>query len=81
MTKSSTISVGVHEAKTRLSELLRAVAVGEEVEIRKNGTVVALLVPATNHAPRQFGVDRGRFSVPADFDAPLPDAVLEDFES
>lgn len=29
---------------------------------------------------RTFGVDRGRFTVPDDFDAPLPDEVLDDLE-
>lgn len=80
MTKSSTIRVGVHEAKTRFSELLRSVAVGQEVEILKNGVSVARLVPATAKAHRTFGIDRGRFMVPDDFDAPLPDDVIAGFE-
>jgi hypothetical protein len=32
------------------------------------------------HVQRTFGVDRGRFTVPDDFDAPLPDEVLDDFQ-
>ena len=80
MTKSSVIRVGVHEAKTRFSELLRSVAVGQEVEILKNGVSVARLVPATVKTQRTFGHDRGRFVVADDFDAPLPDEVLAGFE-
>ncbi len=30
--------------------------------------------------PRPFGLCEGEFSVPDDFDAPLPEDVLEDFE-
>jgi uncharacterized protein (DUF433 family) len=29
---------------------------------------------------RGFGMDRGRFEIPGDFDAPLPEDVLRDFE-
>jgi prevent-host-death family protein len=73
-------SVGVHEAKTRLSELLRVVAAGHEVEIRRGSVAVARLVPVTTSGRRTFGHDRGVFVVPDDFDAPLPDDVLTRFE-
>jgi prevent-host-death family protein len=87
MTKSTPASptavhVGVHEAKTRLSELLRMVDAGQEVEILRNGEPVAKLV--SMHSPksrRVFGQDRGRLSVPEDFNAPLPDDVLDTFAS
>jgi len=74
-----TKSVGVHEAKTHLSRLLEDVAAGEEVTITRRGQAVARLVPA-REARRRFGVDRGAFTVPDDFDAPLPDDVLGAFE-
>ncbi|HEX3518635.1 MAG TPA: type II toxin-antitoxin system Phd/YefM family antitoxin [Solirubrobacteraceae bacterium] len=67
-----TKSVGVHEAKTHLSRLLEDVAAGEEVVITRRGEEVASLVPAKSTAPRRFGLDRGRFTVPDDFDEPLP---------
>ena len=79
MTKS-VLTVGVHEAKTRLSELLRLIDAGEEVEIQRNGQPVARLVPPAGRHLRTWGVDRGRFVVPDDFDAPLPAEVLEAFE-
>lgn len=78
MTKPAT-RVGVHEAKTQLSRLLRLVDAGQEVEIMRNGAPVARLVPAGSGGQRGFGVDRGRFAVPEDFDAPLPAAVVESF--
>jgi prevent-host-death family protein len=73
-------SVGIHEAKTHLSRLLREVAAGEEIEIRRGSVPVARIVGAVPHKERQFGVDRGVFSVPDDFDAPLPDDLLDAFE-
>jgi prevent-host-death family protein len=72
--------VNVHEAKTHFSRLLQRVAAGEEIIIARGGQPVARLVPIERPARRIFGMDRGRFEVPADFDAPLPEAVLADFE-
>ncbi len=75
-----TKSVGVHEAKTHLSRLIEDVAAGEEVVITRRGQAVASLGPPPSQAPRQFGVDEGRFVVPEDFDDPLPDELLAEFE-
>jgi prevent-host-death family protein len=75
-----TKSVGVHEAKTHLSRLLEDVASGEEVVITRRGEEVARLVPAGRSSVRRLGIDRGRFVVPDDFDAPLPDEALAAFE-
>lgn len=75
------IEVGVHEAKTHLSRLLRRVAAGEEVVIARSGRPVARLVPVQDRLPRQLGRDEGVFTVPDDFDAPLPEAIVRAFES
>ena len=75
-----TKSVGVHEAKTHLSRLLERVASGEEVTITRRGEEVARLVPAHPVTARRFGLDRGRYVVPDDFDAPLPEDILAAFE-
>jgi prevent-host-death family protein len=72
--------VGIHEAKTHLSRLLRRVAAGEEIVIAKGGKPVARLIPFQKPARRELGRDRGRFEVPEDFDAPLPEEVLQEFE-
>lgn len=72
--------VGVHEAKTHLSRLLRRVAAGEEIVITSGGKPAAKLVPFESTEPRVFGFDRGRFEVPDDFNDPLPDEILDLFE-
>jgi prevent-host-death family protein len=72
-------SVNVHEAKTHLSRLLERVERGEEVVISRAGTPVAKLV-AVPAAKRVLGADRGRVRIAPDFDAPLPDEILADFE-
>lgn len=73
--------VNTHEAKTQLSRLLRRVAAGEEVTIANRGVPVARLVPVPpKKAQRVLGIFRGQFTVPDDFDAPLPDDLLDLFE-
>ena len=37
-------------------------------------------MPAPATQPRPFGLCAGRFTVPADFDRPLPDEILKEFE-
>lgn len=76
-----TKSVGVHEAKTHLSRLLDDVAAGEEVVITRRGEPAARLVALGPGTARAFGIDRGRFVVPDDFDAALDDDVLGSFEA
>lgn len=75
-----TKSVGVHEAKTQLSQLLRRVAAGEEITITRRGREVARLVPPEKPSIRRLGFERGRLVVPDDFDDPLPETVLQAFE-
>lgn len=70
----------MHEAKTHLSRLVRRVAAGEEIVIARAGVPVARLVPLEKPRRRVLGVDEGRFEVPEDFDAPLPEEVLRSFE-
>ena len=74
------MEVGVHEAKTHLSRLLRRVSAGEEIVITSGGEPVARLVAVEPRKRRVLGADRGRFIVRDDFDAPLPDEVQADFE-
>ena len=73
-------TVGVHEAKTHLSRLLRRVAAGEEIVITSGGRPTARLVRFDTDSRREVGFDAGLLVVPDDFDAPLPDALLDDFE-
>jgi prevent-host-death family protein len=74
-------SVGIHEAKTNLSKLLRRVSVGEEIIITRSGEPIAKIVPIESAHKRRFGVDAGRYEVPDDFNEPLPEELLAAFES
>ena len=72
--------VNVHEAKTHLSRLLERVSSGEEIVIAKAGKPIAKLVPLAQPGRRALGQDKGRVFIADDFDAPLPDEILADFE-
>ena len=74
------ITVGVHEAKTTLSRLLRRAGSGEDVVITRNGEPVARLVPVGRAGRRQLGQDVGLLEYPEDFNDPVPDDLLGAFE-
>jgi prevent-host-death family protein len=73
--------VNVHEAKTHLSRLLEEVAAGSEIVIARAGEPVARLTsikPETR--ARKPGFLKGRIRIATDFDAPLPDELVDAFE-
>lgn len=73
--------VNTYEAKTQLSRLLRRVAAGEEITIANRGVPVARLVPVSTKKPkRKLGMYRDTIKIADDFDAPLPDEILDAFE-
>ncbi|MBA3498132.1 MAG: type II toxin-antitoxin system prevent-host-death family antitoxin [Gemmatimonadales bacterium] len=74
-------TVSLYEAKTQLSRLVDRAAAGEEIVIAKSGRPRARLVPLEDtRAHRVSGRGKGRWRLRKDFDAPLPDDVLRDFE-
>lgn len=73
--------VNIHQAKTELSKLVERAEAGEEVLIARAGKPVAKLVPLTNVGKRRrLGVLDGKFKIPDDFNAALPESVLRSFE-
>ncbi|ACX51435.1 prevent-host-death family protein [Ammonifex degensii KC4] len=75
------LQVNIHEAKTHFSKLLAWVREGEEVIIAKAGVPVARLVPVTaKEGKRVPGTAKGKIFIAPDFEAPLPEEVLEEFE-
>lgn len=74
--------IPMHQAKSTLSKLVQRAAAGQTVLIGPNGRAIVKLTsldaPAT--PKRRLGFLKGKLKVPADFDAPLPDDVLADFE-
>jgi len=75
------LTINIHEAKTHLSRFVEQAAAGEEIIIAKAGKPIAKLVPLHPRPQRRkLGIAAGVFTVPDDFDAPLPDDVLRLFD-
>jgi prevent-host-death family protein len=75
-------TVDIHEAKTQLSKLIARVEAGEEIVIARDRSPVARLVAVRPPAAKRVaGRDRGIFSVPEDFDDPLPESIVSEFEA
>lgn len=74
-------TINIHEAKTHLSKLIETAINGEETIIAKAGKPVAKLIPIGITKPkRRFGGLKGSIKIADDFDAPLPDNTISDFE-
>lgn len=75
-------AVGLYQAKTHLSQLVERAAAGEEVVICKSGKPRARLVAMRKgRKPRRRpGGWQGKVVIADDFDAPLPDDILDAFE-
>lgn len=81
----STLTVNTHEAKSRLSELLRLVEQGDQVFLARNGVTVAQIVPAVQPRPiRRPGVAKAMIKVADGYDLVGSDpeiaAMFEDSE-
>jgi len=75
-------TINIDQAKTHLSKLVEEARQGKEVIIAKPGKPMARLVPMRrSRKRRRLGLLAGKFSVPADFDAPLPEEVIALFAS
>ncbi|BAU75812.1 type II toxin-antitoxin system Phd/YefM family antitoxin [Metapseudomonas furukawaii] len=74
------ITIPLGEAKNNLSKLVDEAAAGQVITISKHGRAMARLVPAGKPSERRIGAMKGQLTVPDDFDAPLPDELLDAFE-
>jgi prevent-host-death family protein len=75
------MQVNIHEAKTHFSQLIAKVSGGEEITISKAGKPVARLVPIIFKIDRRIsGTAKGIITMSDDFDEPLPESVLREFE-
>jgi prevent-host-death family protein len=71
---------GMHEAKTKLSQLVERAEAGEEIVIARNGEPVARLVPVSSGGSLEsvWGIYRDQIHIADDFDE-LPDDIAEAF--
>jgi prevent-host-death family protein len=71
----------IYEAKTQLSKLVEQAHNGETIIIAKSGKPWAKIIPFD--APKKqfkFGTMKGKITISDDFNAPLPEDVLDLFE-
>jgi prevent-host-death family protein len=79
-------TVNIYEAKTKLSKLVDQAAAGKDVVIARNGKPVARLTALHGKESRGkkrltgLGALEGQGWIAEDFDDPLPDDVLAQFE-
>lgn len=75
------INITVDEIQNDPVKYLRQVEAGESFTIVQADKAIAELRPiASSKQLRPFGLCVGEFTVPDDFDAPLPEDVLSAFE-
>lgn len=70
----------VHDAKTNLSRLIADALAGGEVVIARGNVPAVRLVPVNPRGKRRFGALKGKITVDARFDEPLPDDELEGWD-
>jgi prevent-host-death family protein len=77
----NTQTYNIQEAKAHLSQLLKKVASGVDVIIAKAGKPMARISRIEEKRLKiRFGVLKGKVKVSENFDAPLPDDLLSEFE-
>ena len=78
----STTTVNTHEAKSRLSELIRMAEAGDTIIVARGGKPVARIVPWPEAQPTRVpGAWKGRVDLTADFVGSDPDALAAFDES
>ncbi len=73
--------MNIHKAKTELSKLIERAEAGEQIVITRAGKPAAKLVPLNGaRGRRRLGLLDGKFRIPANFNAPLPESIIRSFE-
>ncbi len=79
------VTVNIDEMERDLTGYLHRVQAGEALLVLEADQALAEIKPFRDFAvgvgePRPFGLCAGEFVVPDDFDAPLPEDILQNFE-
>lgn len=75
------MNVSVEEVRRDLDGVLHRVFEGETLVVTEHDRPIAEIRPIERvRRPRPFGLAAGTFVVPDDFDDPLPEDILRDFE-
>ena len=72
--------VNIHDAKTHFSKLINQALKGDDIVIARDGHPLIRLVPYTEAVNERCGGQlRGLIQINDDFDAPLPNDLLNQF--
>lgn len=75
------MQVNIHEAKTHFSQIVERALSGEEVIIAKNGHPILSLQPIpSSKRDRKPGLSIGKGRIMDDFDSPLDESIIVEFE-
>jgi antitoxin (DNA-binding transcriptional repressor) of toxin-antitoxin stability system len=76
-------TISVQDIQSDPLAFLRRVEAGEALVVVRGQQALAEVRPLATAAtqPRPFGLCAGQFTVPVDFDQPLSDEILKEFES
>ena len=79
------VTINIDEIQRDLVGYLHRVQAGETLLVVEANQPLAQIQPIKNipagfGEPRPFGLCAGDFVVPDDFDSPLPEDILQDFE-
>ena len=79
----ATKKLNIQEAQTNLSKHLAGLQEGDRIILCRGNEPVAEMLPLADRSaePRPVGLGRGLAEVPDSFFDPLPDYILDDFES
>ncbi|MCX4027249.1 type II toxin-antitoxin system Phd/YefM family antitoxin [Endozoicomonas sp. SM1973] len=74
--------ISMHQAKSSLSQLVARAEQGETILIGAYGKAQAKIVPTNfeSKPKKKIGILAGKLHIPEDFDEPLEDDVLAEFE-
>lgn len=73
------MKVSVYEAKSKLSQMIKAALEGEEVVITRNGEETVKLTPVRKQKGDWIGMYKGQIKIHDTFDEPLDDETLAVF--
>jgi len=79
-------TISIDEIQNDVRRYFDRVQAGETLLVTRLGQPVAEIIPVTPNledrdlTPRPYGLAKGEFVVPDDFDDPLPEDILRDFE-
>jgi len=75
--------ITVQDIQRELLDFLRRLEADKSFLVVRDDHALAEVRPVSAPAiqPRPFGLCAGRFTAPPDFDRPLPEEILKDFEA